>query len=78
MQPVVQPVVQPTDLTTSCIVYTNIQPVVKPIEQPVWQPVECLFTRRSRMFNRLYRVNGVLQLFTASAECRTRVISMRW
>jgi len=50
-------------------VYT-IQPVVKPVEQLVAQPVECLFTRCSRLFNRLlnrfdnrlYRVNGVLEL----------------
>ena len=39
----------------------GLQPVVKPVEQPV----ECLFTRRSRLFNRLdnrlYRVNGVLE-----------------
>jgi len=54
---------------TGCIVYANIQPVVKPVWQPVWQPVGCLFTRYSRLSNRLYnrsdnrlyRVNGVLE-----------------
>ena len=47
----------------------SIQPVVKPVWQPIWQPVGCLFTRYSRLSNRLYsrfdnrlyRVNGVLQ-----------------
>ena len=34
-------------------VYT-IQPVVKPVIQPVWQPLGCLFTRCSRLSNRLY------------------------
>jgi len=53
-------------------VYTT-QPVIKPDEQPVCPPVECLYTRCSRLFNRLsnrlfnrfenrfYRVNGVWQ-----------------
>jgi len=66
-----------TGLTTGSIVYTDIQPVVKRVWQPVWQPVGCLFTRYSRLSNRLYncfdnllyRVNGVLvssySLFTA-------------
>jgi len=43
-------------------VYT-MQPVVKAVEQPV----ECLFTQRSRLFNRLdnrlYRVNAVKRVF---------------
>ena len=50
-----------------CRVYT-IQPVVKPARQPVGQPDGCLYTRYSRLSNRLfnrlnnrlYRVNGVL------------------
>ena len=62
-QPLEQTVaVRSTQLWTGCIVYTNIQPVVK----PVWQPVGfgCLFTQYSRLsnrlYNRLYRVNGIL------------------
>jgi len=58
----------PTGWTAGCVVYTNIQPVE--------QPVECLFTRCSRLSNRLfmrfdsqlYRVNGVLLSPTASVS----------
>jgi len=76
---VVKPVVKPgcrTGLTTvlneqsvrSTRWSTVVKPVVKPVWQPVWQPVGCLFTRYSRLSNRLYnrfdnrlyRVNGVL------------------
>ena len=75
IQPVVKPVVKPgctTGLTTvwrtDCSFNTVVKPVFKPVWQPVWQPVECLFTRYSRLSNRLYnrfenqlcRVNGVL------------------
>jgi len=56
-----------TRLTAGCIVYTNIQPVVK----PVCQPVGCLFTRYSRLSNRLYRVNGVLVLLGGIGVLRT-------
>jgi len=66
----IQPVVQPT----GCIVYTNIQPgeqlvvqLVGGLTTAVEQPVDCLITRCSQLFNRLfnwfdnrlYRVNGV-------------------
>jgi len=57
----VKPVVQPgltTGWTNSC----SFNMVVK----PVWQSIGCLFTRYSRLSNRIdnrfYRVNGVLQV----------------
>jgi len=55
-------------------VYT-IQLVVKPVEQPV----ECLFTRCSRLFNqlfnRLYRVNGLLDAISLRACLANSAVS---
>jgi len=73
IQPVVKPVVQPgltTGWTNSgCSFNTVVKLVLNPVWEPVWQPVGCLFTRYSRLSNRLYnrcdnrlyRVNGVLR-----------------
>jgi len=78
-----------TELTTGCIVYANIQPVVNPVWQPDWQPVGCLFTRYSRLSNRLYnnrfdnrlyRVNGVLEFDACPLQTRDNSSSVirRW
>jgi len=40
-------------------VYT-MQPVVQPAVQPVVQPGKCLYTRYSRLYNRLHRVYAAL------------------
>jgi len=53
----VKPVVQPgltTRWTNSGSFNTVVKPVVKPVWKPVWQSVGCLFTRYSRLSNRLY------------------------
>jgi len=63
--------------TTGCQTRCQTGPVVKPVWQPVWQSFGCLFTRYSRLSNRLhnlfdnrlYRVNGVLQ---SSHVCRSQ------
>jgi len=62
-----KPFWQPVERTVAvsgCSLNTVVKPVVQPVWQSVWQPVGCLFTRYSRLsnrlYNRLYRVNGVL------------------
>ena len=52
------------------------------VKQPVWQPVGCLFTRYSRLSNRLYnrfyklyRVNGVLASRLVTVARRPRIAS---
>jgi len=47
-----QPVIKPV-----------VQPVVKPVWQPVWQPVGGLFTRCSRLSNRLYNWTAGCNLY---------------
>ena len=58
IQLVVKPIWQPA------VLWTNSGCSFNTVVKPVWQPVGCLFTRYSllsnRLYNRLYRVNGVL------------------
>jgi len=78
-------------LTTGCIVYTNIQPVVKPclsnrLYNPVWQPVERTAVRSTRFSirlsnpfdNRLYRVNGVLELCRCLPTTSEVLVGPNW
>jgi len=52
---VVQLVWQPCWTNSGCSFNTvEFNTVVKPVVKPVWQPVGCLFTRYSRLSNRLY------------------------
>jgi len=44
----------------------SVYTVVKPVVKPVWQPVGCLFTRCSRLSNRLYN---------RTAACQTGLIT---
>ena len=57
-------------LVVELVVQMVVQPVVSPVVQPVLQQVGCLYTRYNllsnwlsdRFDNRLYRVNGALDL----------------
>jgi len=78
------PVWQPC-WTNSCSFNTVVKPVVKPAWQPVWQPVGCLFTRYSRLWdrlynrfdNRLYRVNGVWEILRSTYFVGLSVVNIR-